>query len=156
MGQLRTGHEPGNGRQAKPVGLTAAAGFQIGVRRTLPLSVQEAWSLLTSPEGIRLWIGETDKLEMEPGKTFAAAEGITGEFRVVKPPEQVRMKWLRPGWEHPSTLQIRVLPAAQGRATISFHQEKLEDMHARETMKSHWEGTLESLRALADHTGMRK
>ncbi|WP_339322681.1 SRPBCC domain-containing protein [Paenibacillus sp. FSL W8-0194] len=148
-----TEQESGNGQQAKPVGLTAAAGFQIGVRRTLPLSVQEAWSLLVSPEGMKLWIGKADGLDLKPGETFAAAEGVTGELGVVKPPEQLRMRWQRPGWNHPSTLQIRVLPAAQGKATVSFHQEKLEDMHARETMKSHWEGALEGLRALADRTG---
>lgn len=156
MKQSRTESKSEKAQHAKPVGMTAAAGFQIGVRRTLPSTVQQAWSLLISPEGMELWIGEVDKLELKLGQTFAAAGGITGEFRVVKPPEQLRMRWKLPGWEHPSTLQIRVLPAAQGKATVSFHQEKLEDMSAREAMKSHWEEVLASLRELADQMGSKK
>lgn len=132
----------------KPVGQTAAGGFQIGVRRTLPISTQEAWSLLISPEGVKLWIGEIDNLMLEPGKSFAAANGITGELRVVKPMEQLRMRWQRIGWKHPSTLQVRILPASQGKATISIHQENLEDMHAREIMKEHWEQVQDRLREL--------
>ncbi|MWV46365.1 SRPBCC domain-containing protein [Paenibacillus sp. HJL G12] len=137
-------------RQAvKPVGQTTSAGFQIGVRRTFPISGQEAWTLLVSPEGMMHWIGEVGSLEMKPGESFASVEGITGELRVVKPMEQLRMRWQRKDWKHPSTLQIRILPASQGQTTISFHQEKLEDMHAREVMKDHWEQALNSLKEMA-------
>lgn len=140
----------GNGAAAKSIGKTAAAGFQIGVRRTFPLSPQEAWDLLASSEGMKYWIGVVDGLELLPGQTFASREGTTGELRVVKPPEQLRMRWQLAGWEHPSTLQIRILPASPGKTTISFHQEKLEDMHARETMKKYWDAALDGIRELAE------
>lgn len=38
-------------RGRKPAGLTASVGFQIGVRRTLPVSPERAWELLTAPKG---------------------------------------------------------------------------------------------------------
>ncbi|BFH59621.1 SRPBCC domain-containing protein [Paenibacillus azoreducens] len=139
----------GGTQKSKPVGLTAAAGYQIGVRRTVPLSPEEAWRLLVSPEGKKLWIGKACGLELEPGQCFASDEGITGELRIVKPMEQLRMKWQRAEWKQPSTLQIRILPTAQGKATISFHQEKLEDQTAREAMKNHWEEALTMLKELA-------
>ena len=33
----------------RPVGLTKDVGFQIGVRRTLPMQLDAAWHLLTYP-----------------------------------------------------------------------------------------------------------
>ncbi|MEC0371009.1 SRPBCC domain-containing protein [Paenibacillus chibensis] len=145
MDSLPAEKKSASGNAIKPVGKTAAAGFQIGVRRTLALSAQEAWDLLVSDEGMRYWIGEVNGFKITPGQTFASSEGTTGELRIVKPLEQLRMKWQRAGWKEPSTLQIRILPAAQGRTTISFHQEKLEDMQARETMKRFWEAALDGI-----------
>ncbi|MCC3374532.1 SRPBCC domain-containing protein [Cohnella sp. REN36] len=124
-------------------GQTAAAGFQVGVRRTYPISQTEAWDLLFSPEGLRLWLGELPALELEKGYRYETLEGTTGELRVVNPPEHIRLTWQPKGWGQPSTLQIRFLPSTSGpdRTTISFHQEKLSDAHAREAMKSRWEET---------------
>jgi hypothetical protein len=38
-------------------GQTQAAGWQVGVRRTLPLELAEAWELLTSPPWLDRWSG---------------------------------------------------------------------------------------------------
>ncbi|MCY9660593.1 SRPBCC domain-containing protein [Paenibacillus chondroitinus] len=131
------------------VGLTAAAGFQIGVRRTLTLSQEKAWELLTSPQGRKLWLGETPTILFEKGHTFCTKEGINGVLRVVKPNEQLRLSWQPASWEEASTLQIRLLPAASpGRTTISFHQEKLDSMQHREEMKVRWEAVLNRLMEL--------
>lgn len=136
--------------EQKPVGLTAAAGFQVGVRRTLPITQEEAWRLLISPEGLSLWLGEVETLALARGTAFATREGNHGELRVVKPMHQLRMSWQRAGWSVPSTLQIRLLPTKQGGTTISFHQEKLKDLYAREQMKAHWEDVLHRLKEASD------
>ncbi|KIL40714.1 ATPase [Gordoniibacillus kamchatkensis] len=130
---------------ARPVGLTAGAGFQIGVRRTLPVSQEQAWALLTSAEGLPLWIGQLRELPLTPGQTYVTDDGISGEMRVVKPGEQLRLTWRKPEWPGPSTLQIRLIPSHSGRTTISFHQEKLADMAAREQMKLRWEEALAAI-----------
>ncbi|OZB93561.1 SRPBCC domain-containing protein [Paenibacillus sp. XY044] len=136
---------PGANEAAKPVGLTAAAGFQVGVRRTFPVSREAAWSLLTSPEGMMVWLGELPSLDFKPGSTYTSKEGNHGEIRVVKTGEQIRMTWQRPGWNHPSTVQIRLLVAKTG-TTISFHQEKLTDIWQREQMKAYWEEAADRIR----------
>jgi uncharacterized protein YndB with AHSA1/START domain len=123
------------------IGQTASAGFQIGVRRTFPVSQEQAWAFLTSPEGLKIWLGELSSLELRVGHRFTTQEGTEGELRVVKPPAQLRMTWQPKGWTKPSTLQVRVIPHEKdpNRATISFHQEKLDDADARERMKKRWE-----------------
>ncbi|OBZ14923.1 ATPase [Bacillus sp. FJAT-27264] len=135
----------GSTESSKIVGQTSSAGFQIGVRRTLPISADQAWAFLTSPEGAKLWLGSTPPLEFAIRESFAASEGITGQFKVVKPQQQLQLRWQKPEWERPSTLQIRLLPAKSG-TTISFHQEQLDHPGTREEMKLHWEAVLDTIK----------
>ncbi|WP_336774174.1 SRPBCC domain-containing protein [Paenibacillus sp. MMO-58] len=133
------------GYSEKIVGKTASAGFQIGVRRTLPISPEKAWTFLTSAEGLRLWIGNVKNLAIEVGETFHSAEGIAGEWRIVKPLQQLRLKWTKPGWEKPSTLQIRLISGHPEKTTVSFHQENLDHAATREQMKLYWEDVLNEM-----------
>ncbi|WP_261306133.1 SRPBCC domain-containing protein [Paenibacillus andongensis] len=140
----------------KPVGLTASVGFQIGVRRTLPFFQEETWELLTSTRGRKLWLGDAPSAQIVKGHKFATQEGTTGEFRVVKPQEQLRLSWQPAGFPNSSTLQIRLLPAASpGKTTISFHQEKLDTAEQREAMKVHWEEVISGLLAISEDKSIR-
>ncbi len=73
----------------------------------------------------------------------------SGEIRIVKPLQQLRLTWQKEGWERPSTVQIRILSKADNKTTISFHQEKLSDQYVREEMKTYWETILEKIGELA-------
>ncbi|NOU76520.1 SRPBCC domain-containing protein [Paenibacillus sp. LMG 31458] len=140
----------------KQVGLTASVGFQIGVRRTLPFFQEEAWELLTSTQGRKLWLGDADSVEIVKDHKFVTQEGTTGEFRVVKPLEQLRLTWQPADFTNTSTLQIRLLPAASsGKTTISFHQEKLDSAEQRDEMKAHWEEAIRGLLALSEEKSIR-
>lgn len=131
--------------EAKVTGQTKTVGFQIGVRRTLSLTPEEAWEAITSQEGIRSWLGEGAELLLEPKRPYVTESGAAGEIRVVKPLEQLRLTWRKPGWSKASTVQIRLIAAGPGRTTVSFHQEHLPDAAMREAMKEHWEEVLQRL-----------
>ncbi|PYI57579.1 ATPase [Paenibacillus flagellatus] len=133
----------------KPVGRTASTGFQMGVRRTLPIARERVWELLMSREGLKLWIGELAPPEWAAGVPFESAEGTTGTMRVYKPYEQLRLTWKLPEWDKPSTLQIRLMSSSPDRTTVSFHQENLSDLFERERMLAKWEGAIASLREMA-------
>lgn len=136
----------------KVVGLTASAGFQVGVRRTLPISPEQAWAHLTSAEGLKQWIGTVSPLSFSEGETFRSAEGISGQFRIVKPYRQLRLRWEKREWGEPSTLQIRLLSNQPDKTTISFHQENLDHPDTREQMKLHWEDVLAVIREQTTHS----
>lgn len=135
--------------EARVIGQTKDAGFQIGVRRTLPLSSAAAWRLLTSPEGLALWLGETSIERFEPEVRYRLPNGTEGEIRVVVPNDRLRMTWQPPGWSRPSTIQIRLLPKGHS-TTIAFHQEWLPDATAREERRAHYDAVLSELARLAD------
>lgn len=141
---MKTAHAgKGKGMDAeREVGRTRDAGWEVGVRRTVPAAPEAVWELLRSPEGMEIWLGGA--IELEPGPC-RLADGTDGEVRVDEPGSHLRLTWRPPGWEEPSLLQVRVLPAATG-ATIAFHQERLADAMMRDLMRERWTGVIETLR----------
>ena len=128
------------------VGRTLDAGYQIGVRRTLPVSEERLWALLLSPEGQRLWLGGV--ADLEPGTRFVFPDGTQGEIRIYRSWSHLRLTWQPPAWEAPSFVQVRVLPARRGATTLSFHQDHLKGPAERAEMKARWENVVGSLAAL--------
>jgi hypothetical protein len=60
------------------------------------------------------------------------------------PGEVRRVRWQPAGWERPSTVQLRVIPAATG-TTVAIHHEGLPDADARETLLAEWTAAVEAL-----------
>lgn len=123
--------------EEKIVGLTKDAGFQFGLRKTFPLSVEETWEFLFSKEGIRIWLGDIDIPYLEKDEDYKTKEGIEGVVKVLKPYSHIRMRWKKKDWENISTLQIRVMKAGE-KAAIGFHQENLQSAKQREEMREYW------------------
>ena len=120
-------------RGKRKLGQTADAGYQIGVTKTLPISKKQAWDLLMSPAGKKLWAGRGVKTEKRTGRD--------GEF--------MRMTWESSQLKEPSVLQLRVGDRETSKGTcISFHQEKLSSGAEREKMKQHWKNALATLAEL--------
>lgn len=134
----------------KPVGITAGAGVQIGVRRTLAVAREEAWQFLLSPDGLKLWLGGLPSLELKVKQKYMSVEGISGEIRSVEPYQKIRLTWQRKEWDNHSTLQLYLQSGKSGKTTISFHQEKLDDLYMREIMKEHWEQVLDLINEKLD------
>lgn len=128
----------------RAVGQTKSVGFQIGVRRTFPISQEKAWKLITADECLHVWLGEGVNINLQPGQNYTTNTG-TGEIRIVKLLEQLRLTWQKEGWKKPSTIQVRIITKTSDKTTISFHQENLPSQDAREEMKMHWEKVLKEI-----------
>ncbi|MGE5551557.1 MAG: SRPBCC family protein [Bacteroidota bacterium] len=129
------------------VGRTRDTGFAVGARRTFPVSSEEAWRLLISPEGVRIWLGDARGMAFKPGETYTLTNNATGKIRVYQPNHHLRLTWQPPGWAKPSTIQVRVIPNG-GRTTIAFHQEHLPDADAREQRRVYYAAALDALEKL--------
>ena len=128
----------------RETGKTKDAGYQVGIRRTLPVDVDEAWRLVTSPAGMRAWLGDGAEIELEPGSEYTLADGSGGIVRVVRPGSHLRLTWICDGWPRPSTIQVRVIPAARG-TTIALHQEHLPHAAARQQRRARFAAALDEL-----------
>lgn len=147
---ITVGYEQACGRRT--VGQTADAGFQIGVQRSIAVTVTEAWELITaSPE---LWLGEGASVAFHVGEHYRVparngVPGASGEVRVVKPGHRVRMTWQPEGWPTPATLQLTLLESGSKKTAVHVHLEKLPDSHARAAMRERWREALERIATAA-------
>jgi len=130
--------------KTNPTGRTKSAGYEIGVRKTLPIPAQKLWEYLISVEGVQLWLGVDAPLEWVTGAEFKAQDGSHGVIRVFNPSSHLRLSWQPGDWPRPSTLQVRVIPAGE-KATLSFHQEHLPGAAEREEMRKKWGEVVERI-----------
>jgi uncharacterized protein YndB with AHSA1/START domain len=130
--------------KTKIVGQTKEVGFQIGIRKTLPISFDIAWNFLLSEEGLEIWLGKISSEQFDLNRNYKTIEGIEGKVRVLEPNSHIRLTWKPKNWENISTLQIRVIKAKDG-TTISIHQETLLDSNQREEMKEYWNIVIDML-----------
>lgn len=131
------------------VGKTASQGWQLGVRRTLPVSKHRAWQMILAEVGLA-GHGQPEEERFTRGATMETDDGTCIEVRSYTQGSLLRMRWQPKSWAAPSTLQIRVLPARSG-TTISIHHEWLQNAEQREAMRVHWAGVLDDLKASLQH-----
>lgn len=127
------------------VGETADAGFQVGVRRTLPLSSEVAWHHLVEGPGRADWLGPIEDFDPTPGATFQCDDDTVGDVRSVQPGRRLRLTWQPVGWTRSSTLQLTVQPK-DDRCVVAIHHERLADERTRHEMQQRWTKLLDSLR----------
>lgn len=120
------------------IGKTKNSGYQIGIRKTFPVTLQDAWHFMLSYDGIKLWIGYTGPIVWVRGQKYTKRNGTDFCVRVYKELSHVRVTYTQKNWPNISTIQLRFITSKTG-TTISFHQEKLLDENQRFLMKLHWE-----------------
>jgi uncharacterized protein YndB with AHSA1/START domain len=147
---LAVAYERARGKRA--VGQTADVGFQVGAQRSVPTTAGRLWDVLTTqPE---LWLGAGAAVVFEPGRRYEvlpgeSGTGASGEIRVVKPGNRIRMTWQPEGWPEPAMLQITLSPAAPARTRLNVHVEKLPDAETREAMRERMRAAMERVAAAA-------
>lgn len=111
-------------------GLTRDAGWQVGVRKTFPILLEDAWKLITSQEGISAWLGKLPGFQPGEGAEYRLEDGAFGKFTVFKPGSHMRLTWQPGDYPRPSIIQVRVISAGDN-TVIAFHQEHLPDAVSR-------------------------
>lgn len=127
-----------------PTGLTADAGWQIGVSRTLDVPVEHVWQHLTSDEGVASWLGPGARLPEAPGGRIEAHDGSIGELRSRHHQDRLRLRWRPAGWDHDTVVQVTVV-ASGDRTSLRFHHDHLADAEERTRRRDHWRSVLDRL-----------
>lgn len=123
-------------------GRTASAGFEVGAQVTFPIPARKVWNLVTSAEGLKIWLKPVSPFAMASHRKFKTRDGATGIVRVLKPPKHLRMTWQPRGWSRASTIQVRVVATGKGRTSLRFHQEQIPNAPERERMRKRWKDVL--------------
>ena len=128
-------------------GLTQDAGWEVGVRTTVPVGAAAVWDYLTGA-GLPLWLGETT-LPTQKNAVYETDDGVRGRLISRTEGARLRLSWRPADWPHDTTLQLSVRAAATG-TTIAVHHERLADRDERRMMLGHWKTVVAELeKALA-------
>ncbi len=76
-----------------------------------------------------------ESLAVELGVSFAAGDSAQAEVRSATPGSVARLTFHATPDAAPSTLQLRVIPVGEDRATVAVHHEVLPDAAARRAMR---------------------
>lgn len=107
--------------------------FQAGVSKVFPLTLQQAWDFITSPEIIEVW---------------NAGNIAEEDIKVYNPGSHLRVAWKMKGWKKAGVMQIRVTArsADKHKTTISLLLTTLPDEDLRNEMKLWLKQTIDQLR----------
>lgn len=136
-------------QEGRVVGKTRDAGWQVGARRTLPVTPGAAWRLLTSGPGLASWLGDIGGAALGGGASYRTAEGAEGTVRVWNEGSHLRLTWQPGDWPRPSTVQVRVMPSGK-KTVIAFHQEHMPGAAERAERQAFFAAALDRLAALVD------
>lgn len=125
------------------VGQTKDAGWEVGVRETVPAPLPAVWNYLLG-DGLKLWLGDIDALPTEKKASFTTRDGVVGVIRGFAENHRVRLGWQPDDWPHDTTLQVTVKEVPTG-TTIAIHQENLADREERKMMLGHWKSVIAAL-----------
>ncbi len=78
------------------------------------------------------------------GERYETADGTVGESRGYRELDRIRLTWRPKGWDHDSTVQVRVSPSGNG-TVVRFHQEWLAGPEERAAQREHWKGVVDRL-----------
>jgi uncharacterized protein YndB with AHSA1/START domain len=124
------------------IGKTKDTGWEIGVSKTIPYSVDEVWDPMTSPAGIALWLGPG--ADLRAGAAYKTDDGTTGEVRGYRERDRVRVTWLLADADHETTVQFTVSPSGTN-TVLRFYQERMTGPEELERHRAHWQGVLASV-----------
>lgn len=136
---------------ADQVGLTKDSGWQVGVRKTLPIAPEKAWDFLLSKDIVRLWLGEVPPVHFQCGSMFKLSDKTEVKITMLKPNSHLRFSLHAPGTEQPSVIQVRTIPSGEN-TVFAFHQEQLPDREARQDRKYYYQQVLDDLESLLNLT----
>lgn len=120
-------------------GRTLKGDYSITVTRTFPMAAKKLWQLISSEEGMSLWLRPLSKFKLKVGCSFETEGGAFGEVRTMRAGQRARLTWQEIDWNKSTTVQVWILPRTENKSVLVIQHEKLVDGRLRGPLRSHWE-----------------
>ena len=137
------GYEIHHGRRIE--GRNEKGEYATVATKTLRMNAKAAWKLLTSSEGMKLWLQPFALFPWKAGQSFEVDGGIFGEIRTLKPGVRARLTWQEAHWAKPSVVQLNVVPRKGEKCVLVIQHERIPSASLKGKLKEQWKKALQDL-----------
>jgi len=128
----------------KTLAVDTTHAYKINVKRMMTMSLNKVWKLITSPKGIKIWLGSVADIKFVKKEKYITKTGIMGEVNLIEKDSHIGLTWQPKEWVKPSLLQISLIPSGNN-TIVSFHHESLPSAKARKAMQRRWQNVLRNI-----------
>lgn len=133
-------------RGLRLLGETKGAGFEFGISRTFRVTPERAWEILTSGVGLEAWAGDGVEVELRKGAS-QQMKGKRVEVRGVTQNIRLRLALTADGVPQ-RIIQLSIVPAPDGKASVRFHEENLPGVAARKRADRKWNDIMDEVESI--------
>jgi uncharacterized protein YndB with AHSA1/START domain len=133
-------------RGLRLLGETKGVGFEFGISRTFRVTPERAWEILTSGVGLEAWAGDGVEVELRKGAS-QQMKGKRVEVRGVTQNIRLRLALTADGVPQ-RIIQLSIVPAADGKASVRFHEENLPGVAARKRADRKWNDIMDEVESI--------
>ncbi len=124
--------------------------YSIIATKTFNVDKKLAWRLLTSPEGLAVWLQPLSSFQIKPKSQYEVSGDVFGEVRTLRIGVRLRMTWQETAWPKPTIIQTLIVGRPKGKCIVAIQHDHLRSVALREKMRAHWKLALINLAAFAD------
>jgi hypothetical protein len=123
--------------------------YAMTASKAVPLNQKKAWALLSSVEGMGVWLQPFAPFAWKKGQGFEVDGGIFGEVRTILAPERLRISWKEEAWAKASVIQLVVIPRKGEKCIVVIQHESIPTESLKEKLRARWKESLSELVKLA-------
>lgn len=124
--------------------------YTLTATRSLKASRQKIWNLLSSPEGLAVWLKPLSDFDLSAGESFETTDGAFGEVRTLKKTERVRLSWQIEDQEKPTTVQVFIVARPGQNSILAFGHEGILSARLQEQLRVRWKNALSEIARLIE------
>lgn len=144
---VTTGYEIAIGKRIE--GRNLKGEFSVSISRTFPVDRRTLWQMITSAQGLAVWLRPMSEIEFVAGNFFERDDGIFGQIRTMKSEERVRLTWQDGEMSKKSVLQLYLIKRKGSKSVLALSHNHLVDGRWREPLRALWKQALEDLLKLS-------
>lgn len=142
------GFEIATGRRIE--GQTQKGDYTVTATKSLAFDAKTVWKLLSSDEGVRIFLNSISEFSFKKGATFETADGYFGEVRTLKAGAKVRLSWQDE--DAKGIVQIAVYPKVSKKSLLVLDHSQIKTARKKEEFRARWREALERLAELLNQS----
>lgn len=140
---IANGFEVSTGKRI--AGQSLKGTYSATITKSVAINHKVAWKLISSQEGLQIWLKPMSPMVLKKGEAFEIEGGIFGEVRTLKAPERIRLSWRDLDWEKGTVVQFQIHKKKEDKCLLVIQHDGLKTARLKAEMRTHWRNVIEEI-----------